>query len=73
MQNTTKLQELDDLLTDHFIKLLKSKKPIKGTTLAVIKEYLKSKSKDSGSVTLDASQEAQGEPLDMEKLPFPGD
>jgi hypothetical protein len=69
--NSTKLEELDELLTDHFLTLLKDgKKPIGATTLAVIAAHLKSR--DQGKRprrTLDTTTKPSEQP--MGKLPFP--
>ncbi len=69
LSKSKKLQNLDDLLVSHFTALLESGKPIKGTTLAVIRDYLRAKPKGEAlddSATVTAFQEE----FQTVKLPF---
>lgn len=63
----TLIEELDAELTQHFLTMLQTKKPIAGVTLAVIAAHLKGRDKRPRRTTLFPSEQPQVE------LPFPGE
>lgn len=65
-----KFQELHSLLVDHMIGLLRSGKALKGSTLAIMVNFLKLNNPvpDAGRITPDLTKEYLA---DLEELPFP--